>query len=384
MKNKILKIFTMVSLTLVMALTTCFVNFNSSKGENPTRTIEISSQAIDYQSVLDDFDNAEITKEGSLTTFTGTKTISAKDLLNYDNVSSTDIDDGYNSTVSYHFSYDKDSNIVTISAEMLDENGEIYIDEISGVAFINANNEIDAVMNIDGESVLLSEMNNAGLIDNCGWFSSLIKKVVKVAVQVTVAVAVVAATAAVVVATAGAAAPALVAAGVGITTSTAVGAVAGVAAGALIYSTVGTAALKAGTAVSETIAEGVSQLVDKATGAILEIIYKGKSYATALLTTAVIEKIAKDAYFITLAGPKSEMFYSPIAIDRNFAVSIMCANTDVSVYTFNPNNARSIAQEAESNKSPILERATKIGYFDHYHTYSHGNAHAFFGTPKIK
>ena len=65
-------------------------------------------------------------------------------------------------------------------------------------------------MNIDGEGVLLSEMRDAGMIENCGWFSNLIKSVVKIAV----AAVVVAATAAVVVATAGAAAPALVAVGV--------------------------------------------------------------------------------------------------------------------------------------------------------------------------
>lgn len=45
-------------------------------------------------------------------------------------------------------------------------------------------------------------------------------------------------------------------------------------------------------------------------------------------------------------------------------------------------NARSIAQQADNNRSPVLEIAKEIGYFDHYHTYSHTKPHAFFGLPK--
>lgn len=66
-------------------------------------------------------------------------------------------------------------------------------------------------MNIDGEGLLLSEMQDMGIIQNCGWFKKLFKKVVKV---VAVAAAVVA-VAAVVVATVGSAAPAVVAVGIG-------------------------------------------------------------------------------------------------------------------------------------------------------------------------
>ena len=33
-------------------------------------------------------------------------------------------------------------------------------------------------MNIDGEGILLSEMRDAGMIQNCGWFSRLIKAII--------------------------------------------------------------------------------------------------------------------------------------------------------------------------------------------------------------
>ena len=55
-------------------------------------------------------------------------------------------------------------------------------------------------MNVDGELILLSELSDKGMIENCGWFSKVLKKVA-VAVVATVAVA---AVTAVVVATCGA------------------------------------------------------------------------------------------------------------------------------------------------------------------------------------
>ncbi len=87
------------------------------------------------------------------------------------------------------------------------ENGDkLEIEEIYGAAFINDLGNIDAVMDLDGECILLSEMQDMGLIQNCGWFSNLFKKIVKVAVAV-VAVAVVC------VATAGAGVAACIAVG---------------------------------------------------------------------------------------------------------------------------------------------------------------------------
>ena len=246
---------------------------------------------------------------------------------------------------------------------------------------------------MDGDYVLLSELQDAGLIENCGWFKKLIKKVVKIAVVAVTVVAVAATTAAVVVATAGAAAPALVAAGVGVTTSAGLGAAAGMAAGALFAMTVGQAAIQAGTAISEPIAEGVSQVVDKATGAILEIVYKGVTYTSALLTSAIASTLAKDAYFMTMANPDDgAMYYYTTPIDKNFAISIMAANTPVSVYTYYETNARNIAQQASNNMSPIWERHHNYGYFDHYHlgnlsergeSHKECHSHAFYGLPQF-
>lgn len=104
---------------------------------------------------------------------------------------------------------------------MKNEQGEIEVETISGYAFINETGEIDALMDVDGEFILISEMQDAGLIQNCGWFSNLFKKIV-VAVVTVVVVAAVAAT---IVATAGAGMAAVV--GVSAAAGAVVGGVAG-------------------------------------------------------------------------------------------------------------------------------------------------------------
>ena len=98
------------------------------------------------------------------------------------------------------------------------------------MAFINDRNQIDAVLNIDGDSVLLSELQDAGLIENCGWFKKLWKKVV-VAVVATV---VVAAAVTAIVATAGAGLGACIAAG-----AVAGGVTGGIAGGVISYQETG-------------------------------------------------------------------------------------------------------------------------------------------------
>lgn len=200
-----------LSLVLVLALVACLINYSNTTLQTRTTTIEISRQEIDYQSLLDEFDDGKLEQQGSLTTFEGYKSLNLADLEGIDLTSDSTLSENSEVNVKYNFSYDKETNIVTLSAELKDEFGEIQIDTLTGAAFINDYGEIDAVMNVDGEGILLSEMQDAGMIANCGWFSRLIKKIVKV---VVVAVAVGIAVAAVV-ATAGAAAPAVVAAGVG-------------------------------------------------------------------------------------------------------------------------------------------------------------------------
>ena len=236
-------------------------------------------------------------------------------------------------------------------------------------------------MNIDGEGILLSEMRNAGMIQNCGFLSNLIKAVVKVVA--VVAVVTVAAVACVY--TAGAAAPALVAAGMAAKTATVVAFGAGTLFGAATYS-LGMAAVKAGTAFTEKLADELEWVINKTSKNIIALLYKGKEYVTAALTATVIMRISKSSYFMAFADPKDgAMYYTPTPISRDFAISIMNYNTAVSVYTYYESSARSIAQVAGGHMSPIHDYAHKSGYFNHYHlgNISHDlcKAHAFYGFP---
>ena len=152
-------------------------NVENADAVTEVRTVNLSNGQLDCQSAFENFDSYELKTVGTTTTFTGYQTLDVSSLQEIDNLSETDIENISNCQVFYEFSYDVESNIVTIYAYMSNELGELEMDKISGVGFINENDEIDAVMNIDGEGILLSEMRNAGMIQNCGWLSKLIKKV---------------------------------------------------------------------------------------------------------------------------------------------------------------------------------------------------------------
>ncbi|MCM1545442.1 MAG: hypothetical protein NC033_00230 [Clostridiales bacterium] len=229
------KIFTSV-IAFILSCVMLFIAAvsNSTKKEDVSfasiRTMTLSDSKIDSQSILSEFEDAELKEVGSTICFEGYKTLDVNLFSEIDNISENDLNEIQICKVKYNFSYDTESNVVTLSAEMHNEKGEIEIDRLSGYAFINSEGNIDALMNIDGETVFLSEMQEAGLIQNCGWFSRLFKKIV-VAVVAVVAVA---AVAAVVVATAGAGMAAVIAAG-----AVAGAVVGGVAGGLISYSEYG-------------------------------------------------------------------------------------------------------------------------------------------------
>lgn len=247
-RTKVVTSIVAIILSMVLLLTGVLLsNSKNSSGQvvATSRTIELTQSAVDVQSVFNEFEDASLTREGSTVYFEGYKSLDQNALSEVDYISELEMEELAECVVKYNFSYNSETNIVTIAAMAALQDGSIEVDEITGVGFLNDKNEIDAVMNIDGEGVLLSEMRNAGLIENCGWFSRLIKNIAK-------AVAVVAVAVAAVVVTAGAAAPAVVAAGVGVSTTVVAGAVATAA-------TIGTYA-----AITAVIAAGVALTVEVA------------------------------------------------------------------------------------------------------------------------
>jgi hypothetical protein len=133
----------------------------------------LQETSVDHQAYLDEFEDAEFEVLDYIGEFTGYKTF---DLSLFDALDYVDLDEENCEPfkAKFNVTYDVQSNIVTLCVEMPDESGEVLIDTIYGLAFQNANGDIDAYLDIDGEIVLLSELATNGLIDNTGWLKNLI------------------------------------------------------------------------------------------------------------------------------------------------------------------------------------------------------------------
>lgn len=155
------------------------------------RTVELSNDYFDDQSIFEEFDEHTLTTEDNVTYFEGVKTLDADILSEINFISDQNLKDLDKSQLLYKVTYDAETNRVIASATITKEDGSVEYDEISGLAFINEKGETDAYMDIDGETVLLSELNGAGVIENCGWLSRLIKRVATVFPVLAVVTAVV-------------------------------------------------------------------------------------------------------------------------------------------------------------------------------------------------
>lgn len=183
MQNKLKKInFTIISalLAFVIAVVCCLSSLLGTTNNGTmakVRTINVAENTINYEKVISEFDDAQIIRNGSVTTLECVNTIDLSDFDLFDNVSESDIQDSIGCQFTYNATYDAELNIVTLTATIL---GEVpIIESIFGAAFIDENGRLDAVLEIEGETIYLSELQDLGMIQNCGWFSKLIKKATK-------------------------------------------------------------------------------------------------------------------------------------------------------------------------------------------------------------
>ena len=82
-----------------------------------TRTVELSESGVDFQSVLNEFDNAKLSKDGSTTYFEGFKALDSTLLSEIDYISETDFENLENCTVKYNFSYISSTISITYSSD---------------------------------------------------------------------------------------------------------------------------------------------------------------------------------------------------------------------------------------------------------------------------
>jgi len=188
MKRKFNKV-QIITVSLLMAVVFSMF-YCVSYWQKPTETqaamrnIEVGNNALNCQSIFDSFDDGKLEVTGKVTTFEGVKTFTLADFETLDLVSESTADQDVEMKVKYKYSYNSETNLVTLSAKLVDEEGTEIIDTMTGAAFINEEGQLDVVFNCDGEYILLSELQNADLIQNCGWFSNIFKKVANVVKKV--------------------------------------------------------------------------------------------------------------------------------------------------------------------------------------------------------
>lgn len=188
-RAKIVTSIIAIVLSCVLLFTVIVVNNNTNQVVGAaTRTVELSASTIDAQSILNEFDDAKLTKKGTTTYFEGYKAIDKDKLSEIDYISETDLAEFEDCMVKYKVSYDEANDLVSLSAILANGEGDVLGDTIYGLAFINEKGEPDAIMELDGDYILLSEMQEMGLIQNCGWFKKLIAAAVA-AIVVTAVVA---------------------------------------------------------------------------------------------------------------------------------------------------------------------------------------------------
>ena len=178
-KNKY--IFISIILAIICAFTCCLQSVCSSKQiietQASVRTIDANKNGINFQSIFDEFENASLETKDNITTFQGTKTFNLLDFCELNLVSELDANASAEIEIKYHYQYDAELKVITLTATLIDEEGNSIIDTMSGVPFVDENGDLDCVFDCDGEYVLLSELRDAGMIENCGWFKNLCKKV---------------------------------------------------------------------------------------------------------------------------------------------------------------------------------------------------------------
>lgn len=205
--------------------------------------------------------------------FSGKRTLDALIFEDIDLVSISEDEKGVD--VHYTFDYNADSNEYRLSVIANTEDGEI-IDNWLGTPYLTSDGAIDIAFATDNGVIYLSDLEQSGVLENCGWFSKLLK-------AVAVAAAVVAAVA-VVVAVVVVSAPAVAAAATTVATAVSVGG--GTAAFASTATAAVAAAAAAGSAAMATTAFAVAT-----TTALIATTAAVTSYVASMVFETLEEKV---------------------------------------------------------------------------------------------
>lgn len=414
MKTRRMKNAFSLLLVLVVLLIPCFMSFGQSKNVNyytpRTTRVSVSSQSIDCESIFNEFQNANLQTIDDKTTFEGTKTFNLMDFAELDNLSDTDVVAEANIQVKYRFSYEKETNLVTLSAYTMGDDGEVLVDTLIGAAFVNENGDLDALLDCgEQDYILLSDMQDLGMIENCGWFKKMFNKVAKTIKKV------VSTTVGVIGAIATVALPVvcgvvMAATGVGLLATIAVGATvgavtAGATAAASTYQQDGKVDWEAvgicagvgaavGAVASATSYEITKLLSSMPKGRIYQIAFAVGSnplvitpikltYLEALsVLTLFAVKFANECNGLGIPLISKNLFTQDMISVFNTLTQNQVSQKRIGVYTPLQTNARALAVLLCRDIVPTYDLAHSAGFYNHYHDESH-LIHVWFGSPII-
>lgn len=176
-----IKIFKKISVLICVCLIViCALSITNGKDNLsiPIRDIDLTNQSIDYENEFSKYNDAklEYSKKEGYVAFSGIINYSSDELFTVDFVSITSNSSDVIS-IEYDFNYDINSNLFYMNVEATNTKDGKILDCIVGVPFKNENGEIDIVFDVDGRFTYLSELTESKLLENCGWFSKILKKV---------------------------------------------------------------------------------------------------------------------------------------------------------------------------------------------------------------
>ena len=320
MKKKIIYcLFSCFMLVFSCTVALQFINTNKSHDNSvPDEKVRtVAEENLDfasyYSALKENYEDVNISFNDNDSTFhlSATQTLTLDMFEEIENLSLGN--DGKFVKITYDTVYDPEKNIVKLIAYADGEKS----DELIGCPYTTNDGNVDVAFNVDGETILLSELQDSGVIQNCGWFSRMFRKVAKIAAQVVVAAAVVVAVAAV----AYVAAPAIAAAVTTVVSVTTGGAaVLGSTAAVTAAITTGAAAVATTAATTAVVAAAVA--AGAAVGAEIE-----EEYQLIESTMASVRRGVR-ALASTIAATVAE-----ITLDRNyyFAYLTRVLNIDYSV-----------------------------------------------------
>lgn len=412
MKTRRMKDAFSLLLVLVVLLIPCFMSFGQSKNVNyytpRTTRVSVSSQSIDCESIFNEFQNANLQTIDDKTTFEGTKTFNLMDFAELDNLSDTDVVAEANIQVKYRFSYEKETNLVTLSAYTMGDDGEVLVDTLIGAAFVNENGDLDALLDCgEQDYILLSDMQNLGMIENCGWFKKMFNKVAKTIKKV------VSTTVGVIGAIATVALPVvcgvvMAATGVGLLATIAVGATvgavtAGATAAASTYQQDGKVDWEA-VGICAGVGAAVGAIASAASYGITKLLSnmpKGRIYQVAfamgsnpLVITPIkltyLEALSVLALYIPSLISKFSEYGLGLLTKNLFTTDMLNAydilkNNNVGrryigIYTVLQKNAAALAMILGCVNNSKYDLAHNVNFYNHYHDASH-TIHVWFGSP---